>query len=51
MSDLVCVIFLMEEAPRRQFSSTLKEGTEEAYTVYGIDRELWNILAFILKQG
>lgn len=51
MSDLVCVIFLVEEVPRRQFSSTLKEGAEEAYAVYGIGLELWNILAFILEQG
>lgn len=45
------VSFLMEEAPRRQFPSILKAGTEDAYTVCGIVLELWNIMAFILKQG
>lgn len=35
--------FLIEEVPRRQFSSILKEGIEEAYTVHGISFELRNI--------
>lgn len=43
--------FLMEEALRRQVSSILKEGINEAHPVYGTFLEYWNILAFILKEG